>query len=127
MTRSSVVSLQTQWMNLRNLSVPDMVTNHTLSKILNNINEILQKLSYIKESKPDSMLTSSDAVLLAEYLKKLRQKADIFNELDEKIIEHTDDEEKLEAAVFESGDLQTMLSEKIAVLSHTVEVDSPRE
>jgi len=98
-----------------------------LSKILNNIDDILQKLSYAKDSEPGSTLTSSDAVLLTEYLKQLSRKADIFNELDEKIIENTDDEEKLEAAVFESADLQTMLSEKLALISHTLEVDSPRE
>ena len=38
--------------------------------------------------------------------------------------ENTDDE-KLEAAVFELADLQTMLSEKLALISHTLEVDSP--
>ena len=97
-----------------------------LSKVLNNVDEILQKLSYTKESEPDSTLTSSEAVLLAEHQKQLRRKAEIFNELDEKIIENTDDEEKLEAAVFDSADLQSMLSEKIALISHTLEVDSPR-
>lgn len=98
-----------------------------LSKILNNVDEILQKLSYTKESEPDLTLTSSEAVLLAEHQKQLRRKAEIFNELDLRIIENTDDEEKLEAAVFDSADLQTMLSEKIALISHTLEVDSPRE
>ena len=65
---------------------------------------------------------------LAEYLKQLRRKikADIFNELDEKIIQHTDDK-KLEAAVFESAYLQMILLEKIDVISHTLEVDSPHE
>ena len=96
-----------------------------LSKVLNNVDEILQKLSYTKESEPDSTLTSSEAILLAEYQKQFRRKAEIFNELDEKIIENTDDEEKLEAAVFDSADLQSMLSEKIALISHTLEVDSP--
>ena len=57
-----------------------------LSKVLSNVEEILQKLSYTKESEPNSTLTSSKAVLLAEHQKQLRQKADIFNELDEKII-----------------------------------------
>ena len=49
----------------------------------------------------------------------MRQKADIFNEVDKKIIAHTEDEEKLEAAVFESADLQTMLSEKLLPSFHT--------
>ena len=55
-----------------------------LLKILSNVEEILPKLSYTKESEPNSTLTSSEAVLLAEHQKQLRQKADIFNELDEK-------------------------------------------
>ena len=33
--------------------------------------------------------------------------ADIFNELNKKIIENTDDEDKLEAAVFYSADIAT--------------------
>ena len=49
------------------------------------------------------MLTNSDTILLAEHLKQL--KAEMFYELDEKIIEHTGDKEKLEAATFESVDL----------------------
>ena len=98
-----------------------------LSKLLSNVDEILQKLSYTQESEPDSTLTSSEAVLLGEHQKQLRRKADIFDELDQKIIAHTEDEDKLETAVFESADLQTMLSEKIALISHTLEVDSPRE
>ena len=61
-----------------------------LSNILSNVDKVLQKLSYIKESKPHSTLTSSEAVLLGEHQKQLRRKADIFNELDKKIIAHTD-------------------------------------
>lgn len=64
---------------------------------------------------------------MVKHQKQLRQKAYIFNELDEKIIENTDDKEILEAAVFDSADLQLMLPEKIALISHTLEVDSPRE
>ena len=87
----------------------------------------MQKLSYTKESEADSTLTSSEAILLAEHQKQLRRKAEIFNELDEKIIENTDDEEKLEAAVFDSADLQSMLSEKIALISHILEVYHPMD
>ena len=72
-------------------------------------------------------LSSSDAVLLAEYLNQLKLKTGVFTELDEKIMEKIDNEEKLEATVFESEDLQAMLSEKIAVITHIVEVDFPRE
>ena len=103
-----------------------MIKSH-LSKILSNVDEILQELSYIKESEPDSTLTSSEAILLVEHQKQLRQKVDIFNDLDDKIKAHTDDEEKLEAAVFELADLQIMLLEKISLISHTLEVDSPHQ
>ena len=49
------------------------------------------------------------------------QSINIFNELNKKIIENTDDEEKLEAAVFDSADIQMTLSEKLALISHTLE------
>ena len=97
-----------------------------LSKIMSNVQEILTNLSETKQETPDATLSSSDAVLLEEYSKQLKLKASVFAELDEKIIEKTDDEKKLEDAVFESADLQAMLSEKIALISHILEVDSPR-
>lgn len=52
-------------------------------------------------------------------MKQLQFKIGIFTKPDEKIIEKSDDEEKLEATVFESADLQAMVSEKIALIAHT--------
>ena len=98
-----------------------------LSKILSNVDEILYRLSDTKRDTSNSTLSSSYAVLLAEYLKQLKLKTGVFTEVDEKIMEKIDDEEKLESIVFESADLQAMLSEKIVVITHTLEVDSPRE
>lgn len=87
----------------------------------------MDRLSYAKQENPSSTLSSSDALLLAECSKQLQLKTGIFTQLDEKIIEKTDDEEKLENAVFESADLQATLSQKIAFIAHTLETDSPRE
>ena len=92
-----------------------------LSKILSNVEQILQKLSAKWSEHPDTTLEHSDAILLAEHCKQLQHKADVFTELDKKIIQNTNDEEKLETAVFESADLQTMLSEKITLISYTLE------
>ena len=83
-----------------------------LLKILSNVEEILQRLSVIQLKHPDTTLEHSDMVLLAEHGKQLKLKVDIFTELDKKVIKKTNDEEKLEAAVFESAYLQTM-SEKL--------------
>ena len=95
---------------LKKLACSQRSRKSHLSKIISNVGEILQKLSYTKESEPDLTLTSSVAILLAEQQKHLKQKAKIFNELDQKIIANRDDEKKLKAAVFDSADLQTMLS-----------------
>ena len=80
-----------------------------LSKILLSVDTILDRLT----ASPNATLEDSDTILLSEHCKQLRLKADTFTDLDEKIIQRTDDEEKLEAAVFESADLQAMLSEKL--------------
>ena len=48
----------------------------------------------------------------------------MFKELDNKIIASTEDKDKLEAAVFKAADLQVMLSEKIALISHTLMTNS---
>ena len=48
-------------------------------------------------------------------------------ELDAKIIDATEDEEKLEEAVFESVDLQESLSAKTTLLSHTLATTLPLE
>jgi len=96
-------------------------------KLLTGAEEILARLSQTQESKPDLKLTPSDAVLLDDLLKQLRSKATIFEELDEKIIDATDDEKKVEDLVFESADLQSSLSAKVALISHTLATNSPLE
>ena len=98
-----------------------------LSKILSNVDEILHRLSDTERDTSNPTLSSFDAVILAEYLKQLKLKTVVFTELDEKIMAKIEDEEKLESTVFESADLRAMLSEKIAVITHTLEVDSPCE
>ena len=54
----------------------------------------MDRLSYTKQENASSMLSSSDALLLAEYSKQLQLKTGIFTQLDEKIIEKLDDEKK---------------------------------
>ena len=97
-----------------------------LSKILSSVEEILHKLTCAQLEDANARLDSSDTLLLTEQLKNLKAKAEVFTGLDEKIITMTDDEEKLEAAVFESADLQTMLSEKIALVTYTLQKNSPQ-
>ena len=57
-----------------------------LGKILATTDGILDKLSTAKEKDADAALSISDAVLLRENLKQLGLKANIFTELDDKII-----------------------------------------
>ena len=86
-------------------------------------------LFYAKQENTSSTLSSSDALLLAECLKQLQLITGIFTQLDEKTIKkiHVDDKEKLENAVFKLADLKAMLSQKIAFITHTLELDSSRE
>ena len=100
--------------------------SHVLN-ILSNMEEILDRPSDTKWETPDATLSDSDAILLTEYWTQLKLKASILMVLDEKIIGKIDDKQKPEDAVFESADLQGMLSGKIAFTAHILEVDSPRE
>jgi len=90
-----------------------------VSKLLTGTEEILARLSQAQELEPNSKLATSDAVLLTDLLKQLQLKATLLQELDHKMIDATDDEQKLEEIVFESADLQGSLLTKIALLSHT--------
>ena len=92
-----------------------------LAKILASADDILSKLSTANEEETYATAVISDSVLLAENLKQLRLKARVFEELDDKIIDSTEDEEKIETAVFEAADLQTTLSEKMALIQHTLQ------
>ena len=69
-----------------------------LAKLLATTDDILAKLSTAKEKDADATLVNSDVVLLEENLKQLCLKANL---LDDKIITSIEEEEKLEAAVFE--------------------------
>ena len=64
-------------------------------------------------------LADSAVITLTE---NLRLKVDMFQELDDKIIEQT---KKLGAAVYEAADLQAVLSEKMALITHTLATSSP--
>ena len=50
---------------------------------------------------------------------QLQSKADLFQDIDDKILAATDDEDKIEEAVFESADIQASLSAKIVLIMHT--------
>ena len=89
-----------------------------LAKLLATTDDILAKLSTVKEKDADTTLVNSNVVLLEENLKQLCLKANLFMEMHDKIIASIEDEEKLEAAVFKATDLQTTLSEKTAVIHH---------
>jgi len=91
-----------------------------LGKLLSATEEVLRKLSSLRETNPDATLSESDILVLTENQKQLRLKAATFQDIDEKIIAITDDEEKLEAAVYEAADLQAVLSEKMALITHTL-------
>ena len=95
-----------------------------MAKLLSATEEILRKLSSAREIDPDSTLTDSDAVILTENLKQLHLKAEMFKELDDKIIDNTKDKEKLEAVVYEAADLQAMLSKRMALMTHTLMTSS---
>ena len=72
----------------------------------------------------DDASIRSDIVFLTENLKQIRIKACVFEELDDKIIAGTEEEEKLKQAVFEAADLKASLSEKMAVIQHTLQTFS---
>ena len=95
-----------------------------LAKLLSATEEILRKLSSAREINPDLTQTDSDAIILTKNLKQLCLKADMFKALDDKIIDNTEDKEKLEAVVYEAADLQAMLSERMALIAHTLTTSS---
>jgi len=70
-----------------------------LDKLLSGVEEITEKLSQAQESKPDSKLSPTDAILLADLSKQLQSKAIQFQDINDKILVATEDEDKIEEAV----------------------------
>ena len=96
-----------------------------MSKLLTGTDEIMMKLSQAQESEPGSKLAPSNTVLLTDLSKQLQLKAQLFQELDDKIVAATDDDDQLEEAVFELANLQASLSAKLVLISHTLVTSSP--
>ena len=95
-----------------------------LPKLVATTEDLLGKLSKATTENANDASVHSDIVLLTENLKQIRIKARVFEELDDKIIVSTEEKEKLEQVVFEAADLQASLSEKMAVIRHTLQMFS---
>ena len=86
--------MKEDWMDkLKKLACSYRGHKSHLSKILSNVKETCDHLSYAKQETPSSRLSNSDTLLLAQSLKQLQLKTDSFTELDEKVIEKIDNEE----------------------------------
>ena len=57
-------------------------------------------------------LSDTEAASFKDYRKHLKQKADVFADINQKIINYLNDKAELEAMVLESKELQTTLSQK---------------
>ena len=85
---------------------------------------MLKRLSSARGTDPDVKLLDSDSVVLADNLKQQHLKVNLFKELHDRIIYKTEDEDKMEEAVYEAADLQAMLSERIAIIAHMLSTNS---
>ena len=70
-----------------------------ITKLISSMEEILGRLSSARETDPDAKLLDSDSAVVADHLKQLRLKAEMFKELDNKILDKIEDEDKIEEAV----------------------------
>jgi len=95
-----------------------------LAKLVATTEDLLGKLSTVTMENADDASICTDIVLLTENLKQIQIKVRVFEELDDKIIAGTEEEEKLKQAVFEAADLKASLSEKMAVIQHTLQTFS---
>ena len=96
--------------NLKKLRCSRRGHKSHLTKLLSNIDEILEKPS-------SEALTESNVASLEDYLKQLKHKARVFADIDRDILDNLKDEEEFEEMVFESEDQQTILSQKISLLT----------
>ena len=82
------------------------------------------RLSQVQESKPNLKLAPTDTVVLADLSKQLQSKADLFQDIDGKILTAIDNEDKIEEAVFNRLFLKASLAAKIALILHTLATSS---
>lgn len=97
--------------NLKKLRCSRRGHKSHLAKLLSNTDEIVEKLA-------TGTLSDTDTASLEDYRKQLKQKAGVFADIDQKIIDYLDDETELEAMVLDSEDLQTALSQKVSLVTH---------
>ena len=77
-----------------------------------------------RETNREAKLPDSDSIILTENLKQLCLKEDMFQELDDKIVDKLEDEDKIEVAVNKGTDLQAMLSERMVLIAHILSISS---
>ena len=95
---------------LKKLSCSHQCHKSCLTKLFSRTDEILVK-------SPNEALTNTNTASVQDYIKQLQQKVTVFADIDKKIVDHLEDEDEFEAMAFKSEDLQTMLSQKILLLT----------
>ena len=87
-----------------------------LGKLLENIDTLLEKYPRHR------VLESEDTICLKEYLRQLEQKATTLSEIDKKILDTLEDEHEFESMIVESEELQSSLSQKMALIDDKLTV-----
>ena len=85
-----------------------------LAKFFDTIESILEKYQ------GDTTLDSEDRAQLVDYLKQLEHKATVLSDIDKNILDSIEDEHEFESLIVESEDMQSTLSQKMALINHKI-------
>ena len=84
--------------------------------------KLLENIDALAERQPRDKLELEDRARLEDYLEQLKHKATVFRDIDKNILDNLEDEHEFEATIVESGEMQSTLSQRIAIITHKLTV-----
>ena len=82
-----------------------------------HLGKLLENIDALFERQPRDKLESEDRARLEDYLERLKHKATVFSDIDKNILDNLEDEHEFEATIVESEEMQSTLSQRIAIIA----------
>ena len=83
-----------------------------------HLRKLLENIDAIFERQPRDKVELEDRARLEDYLKQLKHKATVIKDIDKDILDTLEDEEEFEEMIIDSEEMQSTLSQKIAIATH---------
>ena len=82
----------------------------------------LENIDALFAIQPRDKLELEDRARLEDYLEQMKHKATLFRDIDKNILDNLEDGHEFEAMIVESEEMQSTLSQRIAIITHKLTV-----